>query len=1505
MTSNSTLGAGLNRLINGLMALSLLLLVAAGASAQRTIFVDSNGGDDGNNGQSPTIGAGVNGPVRTIDRAVQLAAQDGSGNVISIEAGDYEAEIDISNAEFGLAANSTNLNNLTFRARPDQQGDTLVELMVDDPGVTNDVFRTEVPGFTFASESGATFSFTGGGNSSLDFESGSVALGNSIVSIDDIQVVEQTNATVTGTVAYGAVPNFIRFNGDNSVTQSTLLPSSLDIASGVLQIQIALGSRAATVNDNARTFTLGGQGRLTLGDDGGQIFVEVRDGNTIAGLIEVVDGNGGNNTGRVTIDGYQDANGDDAGGSIGDLLVNGGEVDLLLEESDDDNQRAGEANTIASITVRSGELVLSDQGQSPIRYKVSGDFIQSGGNVRVVNADDVILAVDGNFRRTANTIGNFDALNLYLEGTAAAEFAPGTNLTLNSLHINRTPDPATGSTARKMVTFLQDITVNSGATGTNGSGNIIPFIVTGDATVDLNGNLVNVTNGGESIVDGTVSDSDNSGAVRFNNGGIASGTGVYSSILVSGPSIDTDDNFTFTGALILLQGGIDINGGVSPVGPNAAVIVNIEASNDPRITGNFNSLNNLYNLVYQDSEGNGQASNNNDRFQAGREFNFDNIRDLEVDITNATVNVPGGFMGGTIKGDVIVRDGTEAGTAGSTATLQFNGNSAVVVDGSTTVEDDAVIELDNTDTSYTVSTADNVLDGVISGDGQLRLRGGSTITGTQTTATGTSGATTESRIDTDIRLNNGATASLLQIRTINGDITDAAGAAADGGTLTLGLVADNADVSGQMFTKDRSGNVNGEVTLDFSTLVLASDVQFTLDNSTIFLSTLNTNGFTFFTESVGGGDNDDGPDELVLKNDVIGTGAVWPSSDLTIRKTGTAPQTLTIPVFHPGDDNDDDITVASNINVTTTLRITGNLDAESTDVGGSSPIDYAVTLSGAGGATTNLILGDGYGIQFDGNNEPENGDDREIVITGPVNLTTNERGQVNPYTDRTVLATQNVQAFTVNNDAQLTSGNRDYTVASFVTSASTGGGDPRGQLDLNSNDLSVTGDVTLGSDGALFNTAAGNQNRLAGNGDINGNYSQLSLIGANASSLMVTPNGNTGTTTFGDGVDLRIAKDATTTEVTLMGGSLVFDDDFPSAGGFDDETLVLERGTFVAGDSADPNGIYIRLDHTNRLTGSATSDAGQGFVFVPSNTQFPTAYIEGNVRKRIFSDPSLFAGDVTPGRVVYPVGSSDGTGEGYAEFVLDFESIAQSQSFGLREVTVNFVAETPTGSLNLPITRANGTSVDEPGNFYWLVSSTPSLGAGTFFNVEARYDGFELESATNDGTPTTIDELTLIRRQFGNEMTNPYRLVSENYDSFLLQDPNGDEDPVVIATGAEAFLGPQGTIFTYGLTGGNRATANGADVPTEFALNGNLPNPFSSRTAISFDLPEAAEVSVEVYDVMGRRVMTVDKGAMNAGADQRVEINGSGLASGVYVYRVNVAGASETWVRSGQITLTR
>ena len=72
-----------------------------------------------------------------------------------------------------------------------------------------------------------------------------------------------------------------------------------------------------------------------------------------------------------------------------------------------------------------------------------------------------------------------------------------------------------------------------------------------------------------------------------------------------------------------------------------------------------------------------------------------------------------------------------------------------------------------------------------------------------------------------------------------------------------------------------------------------------------------------------------------------------------------------------------------------------------------------------------------------------------------------------------------------------------------------------------------------------------------------------------------------------------------------------------------------------------------------------------------------------------------------------------------------------------------------------------------------------------------------------------------------------------------------------------------------------------ADVPEAFAFHPNYPNPFNPTTEIRFDLPEAADVRLVVYDVMGREVARLAEGNYAAGR-HRATFNASGLPSGVY-----------------------
>ncbi|MCZ6616650.1 MAG: T9SS type A sorting domain-containing protein [Gammaproteobacteria bacterium] len=95
------------------------------------------------------------------------------------------------------------------------------------------------------------------------------------------------------------------------------------------------------------------------------------------------------------------------------------------------------------------------------------------------------------------------------------------------------------------------------------------------------------------------------------------------------------------------------------------------------------------------------------------------------------------------------------------------------------------------------------------------------------------------------------------------------------------------------------------------------------------------------------------------------------------------------------------------------------------------------------------------------------------------------------------------------------------------------------------------------------------------------------------------------------------------------------------------------------------------------------------------------------------------------------------------------------------------------------------------------------------------------------------------------------------------------------------------------------------EVPTGFVLRGNYPNPFNPSTTIDFDLNVPAEVSVSVFDVLGRQVLTTPALQVAAGARQQIRVNASSLASGVYLYRVTARSATQTLTAMGRMSLIK
>lgn len=83
------------------------------------------------------------------------------------------------------------------------------------------------------------------------------------------------------------------------------------------------------------------------------------------------------------------------------------------------------------------------------------------------------------------------------------------------------------------------------------------------------------------------------------------------------------------------------------------------------------------------------------------------------------------------------------------------------------------------------------------------------------------------------------------------------------------------------------------------------------------------------------------------------------------------------------------------------------------------------------------------------------------------------------------------------------------------------------------------------------------------------------------------------------------------------------------------------------------------------------------------------------------------------------------------------------------------------------------------------------------------------------------------------------------------------------------------------------------NVPREVKLSQNYPNPFNPTTNISFELQNASDVSLKVYNAIGQEVATLVNGQINSGV-HTINFNGENLSSGVYFYTLKAGNFTQT-----------
>ncbi len=127
-------------------------------------------------------------------------------------------------------------------------------------------------------------------------------------------------------------------------------------------------------------------------------------------------------------------------------------------------------------------------------------------------------------------------------------------------------------------------------------------------------------------------------------------------------------------------------------------------------------------------------------------------------------------------------------------------------------------------------------------------------------------------------------------------------------------------------------------------------------------------------------------------------------------------------------------------------------------------------------------------------------------------------------------------------------------------------------------------------------------------------------------------------------------------------------------------------------------------------------------------------------------------------------------------------------------------------------------------------------------------------------------------------------------------DSNGNYIEDFIPNGSGGLITPNAVVIRET----NVSSVSGDDnhlVTKVLCLEQNYPNPFNPSTVISYQLPATSKVTLKVYNILGKEVVTLINEELSAGLHQ-VEFDARGLSSGVYFYQLKAVDPSTS---SGQV----
>ena len=237
-------------------------------------------------------------------------------------------------------------------------------------------------------------------------------------------------------------------------------------------------------------------------------------------------------------------------------------------------------------------------------------------------------------------------------------------------------------------------------------------------------------------------------------------------------------------------------------------------------------------------------------------------------------------------------------------------------------------------------------------------------------------------------------------------------------------------------------------------------------------------------------------------------------------------------------------------------------------------------------------------------------------------------------------------------------------------------------------------------------------------------------------------------------------------------------------------------------------------------------------------------------------------------------------------------------------ITCNTNSCTP-GALNSNTTyfwRVRGNYSSGPGpsslTFRFTTAGTPSQEVDYLRNIVNNLETAN-QLPVNQGNILN-NRLTQVQNQLalGHELIAELNLLLFDARTVILQ-----YSGLLSTSNAQSLRDYAGKIFDLiNNSSGKNVTQNYHQyvTPNEFSLGQNYPNPFNPTTNIEYSVTATSNVSLKVYDMLGKEVATLVNKQQDAGT-YIVNWNASGLASGIYFYRLSAG----SFVSTKKLTLTK